>query len=258
MMHYLKSFLKFWVPAGVLELYRNSRGNQPQLVVESMPYETQFLLPKRSLVDIFPGIESIVVNITVSQVYEQDEWMMPLKEMLTLAAICRYVQPRTVFEIGTYRGASTLLIAMNTPDDTEIFTLDLDPSERIAYKENVIADAFPQFTVGEAYQNTSFAFKVHQLLGNSLNFDYGPYIGAMDFVFVDGDHSYEFVKSDTEKAFQLIHPGGVILWDDYLWDRRHPECAGVTRCLNEIKDSGCCFQIDGTRFAIYVDPRAGF
>lgn len=254
----LKKFLKFWLPAGILDLYRNLRHNHiPQPTVESAPFETQFLLPKRSLVDIFPGIESIMVNITVSHIHGQDEWMMPLKEMLTLAAICRYVQPRKIFEIGTYRGTSTLLMAMNTPDESEIFTLDLSPSERTVYKENVIADSFPQFTVGEAYQDTPFASKVHQLLGNSLNFNYSPYVGVIDFVVVDGDHTYEFVKSDTDKAFQLIRPGGIILWDDYLWDRHHPECAGVTRCVNEFKDSGCCFQIDGTRFAIYLDSRAG-
>jgi predicted O-methyltransferase YrrM len=75
----------------------------------------------------------------------------------------------------------------------------------------------------------------------------------MDFVFVDADHSYRFVKADTERAFQLIRPGGVILWDDYVWNENHPECEGVARCLHELLSQKELKRIAGTRFAVYKD-----
>jgi hypothetical protein len=86
-----------------------------------------------------------------------------------------------------------------------------------------------------------------------LTFDYTPFLGSVDFVLVDANHSYDCVKSDSEKAFELLRPGGVIVWDDYRWLDCHSECAGVTLFLNDLQKSRSIFSIKGTRFAIYVD-----
>ena len=150
-------------------------------------------------------------------------------------------------------GSSTLVMAMNTPSETEIVTLDLDPSERDTHKHGLGIGGFPEFTVGSFYQATPFAKKIHQLFGNSLTFDYSPFYGSIDLVLIDADHTYDFVKVDTENAFKLLRPGGMIIWDDYIWNERHPECVGVAQCLHELQESRRVFQIAGTRFAIYVD-----
>ncbi len=34
-------------------------------------------------------------------------------------------------------------------------------------------------------------------------------------MFIDGGHSKEVVASDTRKAFELIRPDGIVVWDDY-------------------------------------------
>ncbi len=39
--------------------------------------------------------------------------------------------------------------------------------------------------------------------------------GLFDYIYIDGDHSYEQVKIDTLNAVQIIRPGGIIVWDDY-------------------------------------------
>jgi len=203
--------------------------------------DVQFTLPSRALNELFPGIDSVLVTAPVSELYRPRDMVVPLAELLTLAAICRHRRPRRVFEIGTYTGSSTLVMAINVPDHTEILTLDLEPSE----------------TVGSAYRNTEHSSKIRQLYGNSLTFDYTSFLGSMDFVLVDANHSYDCVKSDTEKAFELLRRGGVIVWDDYRWLECHTECAGVTLFLNELQRSRCIFSITGTRFAIYVDSEPG-
>lgn len=38
----------------------------------------------------------------------------------------------------------------------------------------------------------------------------------LDFVYIDGNHSYEFVKQDIETWFPKIKPGGLCLGDDWL------------------------------------------
>lgn len=39
----------------------------------------------------------------------------------------------------------------------------------------------------------------------------------LDFVYIDGNHYYEFVKKDLELYFPKIKSGGFLLGDDYSW-----------------------------------------
>lgn len=41
--------------------------------------------------------------------------------------------------------------------------------------------------------------------------------GHLDWVYIDGDHSYEAVLQDLELSWRKVHVGGVISGDDYLW-----------------------------------------
>jgi hypothetical protein len=44
---------------------------------------------------------------------------------------------------------------------------------------------------------------------------------SLDWVYVDGNHFYEYVKSDLEKCFDKVRPGGFITGDDYDWGEEH-------------------------------------
>lgn len=41
--------------------------------------------------------------------------------------------------------------------------------------------------------------------------------GSLDFVMLDGDHSFEAVRADIDAWLPKIRKGGVIAGDDYLW-----------------------------------------
>jgi predicted O-methyltransferase YrrM len=41
-----------------------------------------------------------------------------------------------------------------------------------------------------------------------------------DFIYIDGDHSAEGVYNDASLAFPLLKSGGILAFDDYLWE--HP------------------------------------
>ncbi|MEI8192178.1 MAG: class I SAM-dependent methyltransferase, partial [candidate division NC10 bacterium] len=207
--------------------------------------------------ELFPGIEETVVHFPVSRLEPQGEWALPLAELLTVAAVCRYTQARRIYEMGTYTGATTLGMAMNAPADAEIFTLDLDAAERAALRITVDGADASAFVVGACYRDTPFTDRVHQLLGNTLTFDHSPYYGTIDLVLIDANHTYPYVKRDTETAFKLLRPGGTIIWDDYVWEEQHPECAGVAQCLNELASIYRLFQIRGTRLAIHLDGGGG-
>ncbi len=55
-----------------------------------------------------------------------------------------------------------------------------------------------------------------------------------DFIYVDGDHSTSAVWKDATLSFPLLKVGGIIIFDDYLWESgdRSPKAA-VDRFLAE-------------------------
>ena len=40
-----------------------------------------------------------------------------------------------------------------------------------------------------------------------------------DWLYIDGNHRYEFVRQDVEVAFRKVRPGGIIAGDDYFWKK---------------------------------------
>lgn len=57
-----------------------------------------------------------------------------------------------------------------------------------------------------------------------------------DWVYIDGNHSYEFVRQDLELYYRKLKPGGFMVCDDYhhagFWDD------GVTRAVDEFMARG--------------------
>ena len=44
---------------------------------------------------------------------------------------------------------------------------------------------------------------------------------TFDWVYIDGDHSYEAVRDDLQAWAPRIRPGGVLAGDDYTWQDEH-------------------------------------
>ena len=155
-------------------------------------------------------------------------------ELMLITAFVKQRQPMACFEIGTFDGRTTENMAANQPAEGRCYTLDLPPegaataalplaSGDITYIEKPAS--------GARMSAQARAGKITQLHGDSGAFDFSPWQGAIDLMFVDGSHSYDYVISDTEAAWKMVKPGGLILWHDYA-SRWWP---GVTRALNELQ-----------------------
>jgi len=72
---------------------------------------------------------------------------------------------------------------------------------------------------------------------------------SLDWVYIDGDHSYEGVKADLEAYFRTVKPGGLLAGDDYghvgSWFED-----GVTRAVDEFAERCSDLQIIGTQFVL--------
>ena len=241
------------------------RGKVPDEIVERevAPKATQFAeispaarqhIPTVPLANVFPAeIEEGKIQLQ----HFLGQWgNISVEEVCKIALICSWLRPKTIFEFGTYNGMTTLQLALNSPPDCIVHTLDLDPlSPETAALDVGEIDGFLArkqgafgLPVGGYFASRPLATKVRQLLGNSLAFDFSPYHHAMDMIFVDAGHTYECVKSDTSAALRMIRPGGVILWHDYM-QLLHPD---VTRHLVECSLAGYrIFHLRGTHLAVY-------
>ena len=56
---------------------------------------------------------------------------------------------------------------------------------------------------------------------------------SLDWVYVDGDHSYEGCLRDLENSLRVVKSGGLILGDDYKWPFQKHGKEGVTAAVDE-------------------------
>ena len=143
-----------------------------------------------------------------------------------------------------------MTFALNAPE-AEIYTLDLEV--QVADADLATLSKGDKEWVRLSRTTTGFAFlthpagaRIHQLRGNSLTFEPPPFLANTDLCFVDGGHSYECVKADTENALKVLSPNGVILWDDYSWF-----VEDVAKYLNVLREKLPLHRIAGSQYVIY-------
>ncbi len=179
------------------------------------------------------------VDLTISFDAAQ-EWLRSIAsygaDLFALCTLARILRPKTIFEIGTLHGSSALHFALCAPN-AEIYTLDLPHAARPALRTTTIDEVH----IGDHRTAKTYYFsgrpeekQIQPLFGDSSTFDFSPFFGRVDLFFVDGAHSYEYVRNDTEKALLCVRPGGVIAWHDY----GRMGVNGVTRWLHEFRNTG--------------------
>jgi predicted O-methyltransferase YrrM len=170
-------------------------------------------------------------------------------ELAILAKLIARFKPKRIFEFGTFDGRTTLNLAANAPDAT-VYTLDLPRANINSTNlpiENADKTYIDKSASGRRFADSEHGSHIIQLYGDSATFDYAPYIGNVDFVFVDGAHSFEYVTSDSANALRMLTNGGVIVWHDYAsWP-------GATKALNHLygKDQRLRW-IAGTSLAVRI------
>jgi predicted O-methyltransferase YrrM len=147
-------------------------------------------LPSKSLNEILDGAEDCVVSVLD---VSQGTWSSPMQDGIILGKIIRFLRPQALLEVGTYRCFATSIMALNAPSEASITSVDikqLNDAIHARLKSRV------QFVEGE--------FSKLEPSGEKY-----------DFVFVDADHQFESVITDSIRAFELLKAGGTIVWHDF-------------------------------------------
>ena len=163
-------------------------------------------------------------SITLTDLNPSDGNITPI-ELVIISLLISTLKPKKVLEIGTFNGRTTINMALNQPKDGEVITIDL-PTNKTKLP---LAETEEKYILGkDSYRQTHAQIK--QIYGDSADYDFTDYIDRIDFMFVDGSHSYEYTMHDSKLAYNLVRRGGYILWHDY----GSPYWPGVTEALNEL------------------------
>jgi predicted O-methyltransferase YrrM len=145
--------------------------------------------------------------------FQISQGMMHRMDVESLAAAVLSCKPKRIFEIGTYRGASAEMMLRLLPKAEVISIAFVSEAEG---KREFNNDELSLEDVG-ALVSPANRGRFTQLIGDSHKIDPDAFVrdhGRMDLVFIDGDHSREGVRQDTELARAILAPGGAIAWHD--------------------------------------------
>ena len=123
-----------------------------------------------------------------------------------MALLIELIDARKALDIGTYRGYSSLAIALILPEDGKVITCDINKEctdiAQIYWKEAKVEDKI-DLHLRPALET------LNELITDGQE-------GSFDFAFIDADktnHQYYY-----EKALQLVRPGGLIVLDNVFWE----------------------------------------
>jgi O-methyltransferase len=212
--------------------------NQNQKELES--------IPEISLGEIL-GSRKNLIKLNVQR-YE--EGMLPFHEATVLLSILKAENPKEVLEIGTFMGHTTRAMAENLPDAI-IHTADLPPdfSAENDSKDLPGKDDFHLIgrrMVGREFKGQAVEAGIRQHFGDTAKMNFEEF-GRPTFFFIDGSHTYEYCRQDSEKCFGLCGGAATFLWHDC--DAFHP---GVMRFISEWRSLGRrIVRIEGTSLAYW-------
>lgn len=117
--------------------------------------------------------------------------------------LLRLMQAKTYLEIGTFTGYSSLIAALNTPDQAKIYALDISETfTNIAKTYWEKAGVSHKISLHLAPASET----LHMFQANAQTFD---------FIFIDADKANYL--DYFEAALTLLAPRGVIAVDNVLW-----------------------------------------
>ena len=157
-----------------------------------------------------PQVE--IKDLTQKPVSSIESFLLDGSSLITdlqlLVSLAGRNEIHSYLEIGTWRGESVYNVAKEVEDCTTI-NLSVADMRKLGWNINY------------AEQHAILSKKNPNILhleANTKTFDFGSLNKKYDLIFIDGDHSYDMVLSDTRNVFKhLVHENTVVVWHDYAY-----------------------------------------
>jgi len=154
-------------------------------------------------------------------------------EMAKLLEVMTELRPKVVLEIGTAGGGTLFLFTWVAEPEAKIISIDLPggpfgggyPRWKIPLYKSFSREGQKIYLIRRDSHNPQTLEEVKRILSDE----------KVDFLFIDGDHTYEGVKRDFEMYSPLVKKGGIIAFHDVV--PGPPEnVSGVPEFWNGIKN----------------------
>ncbi|MEN8228515.1 MAG: class I SAM-dependent methyltransferase [Bacteroidota bacterium] len=166
-------------------------------------------------------------------------------DMMLLAGLAEEIRDCRYFEIGTWRGESVSTVASRAKSCHTLCLTD----------EGMRAMGMHEKTI-EAHRMFSKELEnVIHLRGDSRGFDFASLEMKFDLLFIDGDHHYDFILSDTRNVFKhLVHENSIVVWHDYGFHPDQVRFEVMAAILDGVgaDRAGNVYHVAHTKCAIYT------
>src|SRR5258706_661852 len=172
-------------------------------------------LPLVDLAEIVPHFTEEISNYTFL------EGTSHTIDIAFIKAVCRQYERCNYLEIGSWRGESLFNIS---PVVSQCTSISFSPDQVLSrFNNKIMANSLRIFSKGIK--------NVRHIEADSLTFNFDSINEKFDVIFVDGDHTYEGVKSDTQNAFRMLKDeSSIIIFHDCGFafeDNRYEVIAGI-------------------------------
>jgi predicted O-methyltransferase YrrM len=163
------------------------------------------------------------------------EFIKPIQikeEFLELLKIFQKQNPKYILEIGTANGGSLFCFCKLAREDATIISIDLPGGK--------FGGGYPEWKIPIYKAFAKKNQKLYLLRNDSHSQETLEEVkkilngNQLDFLFIDGDHSYEGVKKDFEMYSPLVKKGGIIAFHDIV-PGPQKNAGGVPKFWEEIK-----------------------
>ena len=169
----------------------------------------------------------VLINLAMRGYWHAITPIQNRPEIAGLLRILKEMRPGRILEIGTASGGTLFLFTRIAVPDALLISLDLPsgpggggyPASKIPLYQ---AFALPEQRL-ELIRDDSHDPAVHSRIVGLVGEQ------GLDFLFIDGDHSYDGVKRDYEMYGPLVKPGGLIAFHDIEF------CPDVQKFWDEVK-----------------------
>jgi predicted O-methyltransferase YrrM len=137
---------------------------------------------------------------------------------------------RCLVEIGVWHGVSTCRLRTAMADSGVLYAVDPYPVGRlgVSFPRRIARAEVRRVSNGRVEWIRLTGVEAARTLAANL-------AGKVDFVFIDGDHSYDGLRGDWEGWAPLLAPGGVVaLHDSRSTSARPIDDAGSVRYTQEV------------------------
>ncbi len=153
-------------------------------------------------------------------------------EIAELGKLLQALAPMHSLEIGTNYGGTLFLLCSLSPPSACIISLDLPggqfgggyPRRKIPLYRKFPRNGQRLRLIRADSHRPETKEKVERILAGK----------PLDYLFIDGDHTYEGVKRDFEMYSPLVRGGGMIAFHDIARHRRNEDCQ-VDKFWNDVK-----------------------